>query len=299
MDQMDDFVRKCIDDHRNPIVKVNLPAQKRFFPAKTEEEQACITAHQEHLKSILEHQRVEKRTGRALAMWLQDENVARVTKVVKNLIKYFGFQNKSGIFLHPEEMLFLLETNRLEVTLGNDILSIEKGYDIVLKTTNISLPRYRIYKKLASLGYKVVRYNQINNKKSKGSAEKRCLEEMDPQSHKKIRTVENKSDEATDQNCPFQETPVPKDVQYVSNILNRIAKSMPVDCSDEKSCLDPDYCLYSPTNIGNREPDFNLIICEGDIPDRRNFNNHLPTIYAICNDDVAFYRFSNVHLPHI
>lgn len=50
------------------------------------------------------------RCARAQAEWLSEER-ARVTKNIKGL-QNFGYQNKEGVFLDVEEILFLLETVR-------------------------------------------------------------------------------------------------------------------------------------------------------------------------------------------
>lgn len=50
-----------------------------------------------------------ERCARAQAEWSND-GMVKITKVVKGLLQHFGFQDKNGIFLYPEESLFLLET---------------------------------------------------------------------------------------------------------------------------------------------------------------------------------------------
>lgn len=57
---IENLAKKCIHDHRNPIVKVTLPSQKLFFAAKNDEEQAIIEEHQNQFVTVLSHQRVEK-----------------------------------------------------------------------------------------------------------------------------------------------------------------------------------------------------------------------------------------------
>lgn len=50
------------------------------------------------------------RCGRAKAEWNPSLNLAKVNKVVKGLLEHFGYQDKSGIYMYPEEMLYLVET---------------------------------------------------------------------------------------------------------------------------------------------------------------------------------------------
>lgn len=47
---------------------------------------------------------------RAQSVWMQKEKLVKVTKVAKNIVNSFGFQDKNGIYLYPEEALFLMET---------------------------------------------------------------------------------------------------------------------------------------------------------------------------------------------
>lgn len=51
-----------------------------------------------------------QRCARIQADWLDGEEKAKVTRVVKGLLQNYGYQDKHGIFLYPEETLFLLET---------------------------------------------------------------------------------------------------------------------------------------------------------------------------------------------
>ncbi|XP_050311490.1 uncharacterized protein LOC126747050 [Anthonomus grandis grandis] len=272
MKKMEDYVKKCIQDHRNPLVKVNLPAQKLFFAAKTDDEKATIELYQEHMKIALGHQRVEKRCGRARGLWHPDSGKTKLDKVVKNIVKFFGVQDKTGIFLHPEEMLFLLETNRLEVTFSDTPLSIEKAYRLVLK--HISLEHYRVYKKLALMGYKLVREEEYVDKK------KRALVGTEESSRKKFKIGTEAGSE------------------FVENLLRTIRDKMPRECQYESTCpAKPDYCIYLPKSVA---PDFHLFICRNnEVPFKDFCSCKLAHIYAICSDDVTFYAVGNVHVPYI
>ncbi|XP_019762710.2 uncharacterized protein LOC109539425 isoform X3 [Dendroctonus ponderosae] len=153
------IAKQCIHNHRNPVFKLNSSCLKLFFSAKTREDEQVVNKQYIQLRHVLEHQRVEKRSNRAQAVWLVNENLAQVTKVTKNLLKSFGTQNKNGIFLNPVEMTFLIEANRLELISINNQVSIENAYRILLETTN--LKRYRVYKTLVILGYKLSRVKRI------------------------------------------------------------------------------------------------------------------------------------------
>lgn len=50
------------------------------------------------------------RCTRAQAEWHQEKHLAKVIKVIKGLVHSYGFQDKTGIYLYPEEMLYLVES---------------------------------------------------------------------------------------------------------------------------------------------------------------------------------------------
>ncbi|CAG9763132.1 unnamed protein product [Ceutorhynchus assimilis] len=264
---MDVFAKKCIEDHRQPLVKLPLlPVQKLFFPAKTPDEVNRIEEHQNYFKTVLEYQKIEKRSARAQAIWLNTKNMAQVTKITKNLVRNFGFQNKEGVFIWPEEMLFLLESNKLEVTCNDCPLTIEQAYEITLQT--ISIAKYRIYKKLASLGHKLVKYEEFR-------PTKRASEEEQSDSKR-----------------------IKKDAQQIENIFQQMRNIMPKHSNQTSDNIKPNYCVYNATNQG-KQPNFNLFICEEELK-QSSFNlNKLPNIYATCDDDVSFYKLSAIHLPQL
>lgn len=310
---MEELAKKCILDHRHPIVKITLPPQKLFLPA-TNDEKDIIEEQQNKFSTILGYTRVEKRSSRAKAIWLADKGVGKVTKIIKNLVKYFGYQNKEGLFLYPEEMLYLLETNRLEVTFDDISITIEQAFDIMLKIPDVNLTKYNVYKKLALLGYKLVCFHQIASKTShriKKIELKRSLEESENcKSHlKKIKKCdstkidENKSEikqfHELYSDDPPTETSMPKEAEYISKIFDHLRENMPKAYGNEVHSINPDYCVFSPANNLKTEPDFNLFICRNNITDRKNFNSQTPCIFAINIDDVSFYKFNNVHLPFI
>ncbi|KAL1489163.1 hypothetical protein ABEB36_014102 [Hypothenemus hampei] len=280
------LAQKCIQNHKNPIVKGNFPAQKLFFAAKTADEKNALEENLNYLKDVLDFQKVEKRSRRAHCVWLQEKNLAQVTKVVKNLTKLFGFQNKDGLFLYPEEMLFLLETNKLEVFLNDVSLSVEKCYECV--TNCISLTKYRVYKKLALLGYKLIRAEQYENIILK----KRRLQE--PVQFDLAKRLKHDPDLNLEQSHTTT-----NESSYISNVLQSLRSLMPctVDIYQEE-CIKPNYYIFIPTNITNSKPDFHLFIWERDQWDDQ-YLNCPKNVHAICNDDVALFKSSYVHVPYL
>ena len=61
------------------------------------------------------------------------------------------------LHIYPEEALFLLESNAIEVKLNDIAMSIQQSYEVML-AKDCSLDEYRVYSHLTRQGYKVVRH---------------------------------------------------------------------------------------------------------------------------------------------
>ncbi|XP_030754283.1 uncharacterized protein LOC115881064 [Sitophilus oryzae] len=291
---MNELASQCIHDHRNPLVKVNLPAQKLFYSSTADEDKSFINSYQDQLKAVLSHKRVERRCNRASVIWLPEKNLGKVDKVVKNLLKFFGFQNRDGIFLYPEEVLFLLETNRAEVTLNNSSLSIQDGYGILLATPNLNLVKYRVYKKLANLGYKVIRYENREkmNQKNRENTKKRKLSHSEDLEQEEATCSKKLNDgEVPQGDTKIRETS--KAEEYIEKIFKEMREKAPRNISNNIEVV-PDFCAYIPNK---NEEIINIIIWDGDSKSIGLSNK--PEIYALCSDDVSFYKFTNTETPVI
>ena len=208
------FAEKCISDHKNPIVRSNLPPQKLLFATKDENYTTLVKNYQTKNKDLLSYERVEKRSNRAQAIWLPEECLGKVLKVVKNLIRFFGYQNKEGIFIYPEEILFLLETNRLEISFSNIYLSIEEAYELLFKSLNFSLNKYKIYGKIANLGYKIVHHNQMIIKNLiKIDKKRKFTEGSDQKNPKKIKVASSSTQNLKNKS---------KEEDYINNLYKQM-----------------------------------------------------------------------------
>ncbi|XP_019762708.2 uncharacterized protein LOC109539425 isoform X1 [Dendroctonus ponderosae] len=299
------IAKQCIHNHRNPVFKLNSSCLKLFFSAKTREDEQVVNKQYIQLRHVLEHQRVEKRSNRAQAVWLVNENLAQVTKVTKNLLKSFGTQNKNGIFLNPVEMTFLIEANRLELISINNQVSIENAYRILLETTN--LKRYRVYKTLVILGYKLSRVKRIecilssaaqqsdSKKRSQNGTRYHKKRKMEPSFND---TNCSDIDISSGIPCTSSEGEL-SEAQYVENILKRARQIMPRDSISKSSVLKPDYYVYSPFKTMEQQSEISLFICEEDRLDFGCSSKNTSNVYAMCTEDVAFYSFNDVYLPFI
>ncbi|GJQ79992.1 hypothetical protein Trydic_g9466 [Trypoxylus dichotomus] len=149
---MDKLAESLYEAHQHPIVKSHVTGNKLYLPKNSEEEQALVNNNIQLFKKTLDFPRVDRRCGRSLAVWLEDKHLANV---IKKHYQNYGFQDKTGTYLYPEEALFLLETNRLEMQWKDIPLSIQQGYALIINEDILPLEKYKVYKKLALQGHKI------------------------------------------------------------------------------------------------------------------------------------------------
>jgi len=108
--------------------------------------------------------------------------------------------------------------------------------------------------------------------------------------------------------CPFSkinenkvkpDTLMTEEAKYILNLFNNFRKYMPMENPQKTNYENPDYCIFGPPNILKTKPDFYLFICDNDIINKKCFTSEIPSIYAICTDDVSFYKVSDIRLPYM
>ncbi|KAJ8923194.1 hypothetical protein NQ315_001748 [Exocentrus adspersus] len=312
---MDILAKKLIDNHRNPLVKVDLPGSKLFLKPAEGEETEFIEKHQNSLHNVLNHERAERRCARSQAVWLPEVKLAKLVKSVKT-INLFGYQDRTGSFLYPEEALFLMETNRLELTFNGVPLSIQEGYDLLLRSPGCSLLKYRVYKKLARFGYRLFRYSEVLRRLSKASktpvdtasgvacneinleecARKRVIENRDESLSKKQKLENLVEDSSSGSSCRGVKQ---LEMKYIENVFEKLQSGSPKEYKAKVSRDEtPDYCVFLPSNKSRCSYDFCLYICEESILKRHNSSSS--SIFAICSEgNIAFYKFFNITLPFL
>lgn len=290
---MKEEARNIIKDHKNPLTKLGLIGPKLFLKDSSQEAQEKVSNNLKNLKIILMHQKVERRCGRAKAEWNPSLNLAKVNKVVKGLLEHFGYQDKSGIYMYPEEMLYLVETNRMEISLNEVPLSVQECYDIMLNLPEFTLNKYRVYKKLMSQGYRVVRFSEITRRKGKKTKEnensnekKRGLEETENKATelKKIKIV------SSNERLEFKK----KEINKIFEELRKKAPQSYVPNKNEEPT--PDFCLFLASNSNRINWDYNLYVSEKYALD--DLKTDHPSIYAICSgDNISLYKIGTVNIP--
>ncbi|KAF5306772.1 hypothetical protein FQA39_LY00002 [Lamprigera yunnana] len=183
---INEWAKRLIDSHRKPPKHLEIGGQKYFLRKHLQEETNLIDKHLRAITDALRLERVERRCGRAVAHWLSENCLAKVVKV-SGIVNNYGFANKSGKYLHPEEAMFLIETvspysntiqfiynyvqNRLELFWNNVPLSIQQAYEILVS----DIVKYVQYRKLSLQGYHL-RINEDAEDDCEPVTKKTCIE---------------------------------------------------------------------------------------------------------------------------
>ncbi|XP_018329730.1 probable tRNA-splicing endonuclease subunit sen54 isoform X2 [Agrilus planipennis] len=149
---MNQWVAQLFEFHRN-LVKDETSVCKNFIPINNEKEKQDTEAGLKNLHGILEVQRVDRRSARLKGNWKPETKLTLVTKPKGCFLRKLGFQNKTGYYLYPEEAIYLIETNRLEVLWKTITMSIQQAYSVLLPIMGID--KYLTYRKLISNGFKI------------------------------------------------------------------------------------------------------------------------------------------------
>lgn len=133
---------------------------KEFQPTKSAFEQQYIEHALEERKVLLSEDRIEKCGNLSAADWKPELMRAQVTKKVGKHWEVFGHNKDNCEWLFPEEALFMLETNTLELSYDGVPVSVQKAYTILINNskTDCTLSEYRVYSHLSRQGYRVVRH---------------------------------------------------------------------------------------------------------------------------------------------
>ncbi|KAH9640700.1 hypothetical protein HF086_007271 [Spodoptera exigua] len=119
-------------------------------------EQKQIQAALEARKYLIEVERIEKCGVLSHAIWRDDLKLAEVTQKSGGHWQYLGHNVGKMLFLNPEETLFLMETNCLQLKHNEVTVSLQKAYALLLDSSNRI--QYQVYASLSRVGYKVFRH---------------------------------------------------------------------------------------------------------------------------------------------
>nr|CAH0111455.1 unnamed protein product [Daphnia galeata] len=152
---------------------------KDFIPTHSAEETASINAMIDERVSFLKEERAEKRNLLAKGDWLPEEKVAVVDKRVGGGWDVYGHDKNGKTYLHPEEVLFLIEVSKLELFYSGTPVSVQQAYQILLAENLCSTLKYRVYSHLCRQGYRLIRrVNPLPSSSNKRSGE--SMEDLNP-----------------------------------------------------------------------------------------------------------------------
>ncbi|XP_012145492.2 tRNA splicing endonuclease subunit 54 [Megachile rotundata] len=146
------------DEYERSIKTLPKTGMKQFEPDNSwlqnmQLEKGIITR-----KNLLAVERVDRISQLASAEWLPAQKRAKVKKHSGQDWSSFGLEKNGALYLIPEEALFLLEANCLELTWNDVPLSIQQAYDLLIDNIECSLEEYRVYSQLVRYGYHIQRF---------------------------------------------------------------------------------------------------------------------------------------------
>uniref|UniRef100_A0A0K8TFY1 tRNA-splicing endonuclease subunit Sen54 N-terminal domain-containing protein n=1 Tax=Lygus hesperus TaxID=30085 RepID=A0A0K8TFY1_LYGHE len=150
---------KDVINLKNSSLKDIPSGSKEYAPNNSWLESKQIQVTLETYHDLVRSERIEKKANLSSAIWLDDVGKAKVTKKAGKFWEVFGHTIDSEDWLLPEEALFLLETNALELFREGVPLSIEETYSLVVGD-HCSLEEYRVYSHLSRKGYRVLRHDK-------------------------------------------------------------------------------------------------------------------------------------------
>ncbi|KZC10248.1 PREDICTED: putative uncharacterized protein DDB_G0282133 [Dufourea novaeangliae] len=132
-------------------------------------------------KNLIAVERVDRISQLASAEWLPLQKRARVKKFTGVDWGNFGLEKNCVLYLLPEEALFLLETNCLELTWNDVPLSIQQAYELLIDNVECTIEEYRVYSHLVRYGYRIQRFiydldKNIKNDESSNTKRKVIVE---------------------------------------------------------------------------------------------------------------------------
>jgi len=134
--------------------------QKEFEPDGSWMQNKAMEAFLQERTAVLSEPRVEKLKSLVHGVWDEDKKLVNVDKPGK-FWAHMGFTDKRRNWLYPEEALFLMEVNTLELCYRDVPLSVQEAYDTLLGS-GVSLPEYQVFAHLRRLGYVVLRFESTS-----------------------------------------------------------------------------------------------------------------------------------------
>lgn len=280
---MNERVLTLFSTHQNPVTKLSVVEKKYFLPNEetANEEAEAVKNRINNFALILNSERVDKRNARSIGALIDASNTVKIMKTVGINLGFIGFCYDKCKCLNPQEALYLLETNRMEILHNSIPLSMQDSYNVFLDsnpTEKATLNSYRIYRKLAIDGFKLTLSKDW------------CLKTEDEN-----RQVKRRKHDVT---VP-ETTETSKDANIL-NVFNRLKQNAPKIFS-QIIRIDCDYKMYYPTNAKKKgEPDLDVYVHKSrDVNPKYGFLDNKALFGVVTPNNIAFYRVGKVKLPSL
>ncbi|KAK9303856.1 hypothetical protein QLX08_004586 [Tetragonisca angustula] len=162
------------NEYENSIKTLPKIGMKQFEPNGSWLQNMQIDKGVMTRKNLIAIERVDRISQLASAEWLPEQKRAKVKKYSGQDWSSFGLEKSGILYLIPEEALFLLEANCLELTWNDVALSIQQAYELLIDNVECSLEEYRVYSQLVRYGYRIQRFVYNSEKNIKGD-ENSCI----------------------------------------------------------------------------------------------------------------------------
>ncbi|CAL1279103.1 unnamed protein product [Larinioides sclopetarius] len=118
-------------------------------------EEKVLKCALENYKETLDKKRAGRICDFMQAEWDPEFNIVTVPKLKGKFTQHMGCLINGKHILAPEEAVFLLENNCIEIMNGKTPMSTEEAFNMILKG-NLGLEKYQVYSHLSKLGYVAV-----------------------------------------------------------------------------------------------------------------------------------------------
>lgn len=152
-------ISNCIlQELERSLITLPKSGKKHFEPDNSWLQNVQIEKGLKNRRDLLKIERVERISELASAEWLPSQKRAIVTKRSGQDWSNFGLEKNGSLYLLPEEALFLIETNCLELIWNGLSCSVQQAYEILIDDSTCTLEEYRVYSQLTRYGYRIQRY---------------------------------------------------------------------------------------------------------------------------------------------
>lgn len=130
---------------------------KEYMPDGTRLQYLCLQNFYQERERALAEPRVIRSCDLVKGDWDKERRLVQLHREMRSFWEHMGFTDDKRKWLYPEEALFLMETNVMQVLYKSWPLSIQEGYSMFVDDM-FPLEFYQVYSHLRRIGYVVLRH---------------------------------------------------------------------------------------------------------------------------------------------